>query len=275
MNCSFSLEAFLSAHDDVKYDTFESICKTIEEVYHDGASPKSSTGNRDSVRVVERKLIHLLSSLGIDITVFKRERTYRITQETAILFVYVLDYLGETYYKTEWKNIPEDELIQLRTCYIEALYSSEYNQDDVEQIVEKFEAKTNCPRLFSAMQLSEFTIEALKYLKDEWLENPQEDTKSNEESVEKKMIFDLVDAELESMGVTVCEKQNTDHTYLKSLENSNDVAIKLSKSQWDMIGQHIEYQYRYVWRPQLLRECLKMVKNYPQNLYENCDEWEV
>lgn len=266
MSFSYSLEMFLSEHER----------RSVIELYDSDVPLKMPKGS-ERMRAEERSLIRLLSTFGIDIAVFKKGHTYQINKETAILFVYILDYLNEVYYKEirkrMWQDIPQDELIRVRTHLIKALYSSGYAQDDVEQIVQKFEMKTNCPSLYSALQLSEFTLDAIEYLKGE---RPRrfgikEDTDQEDDS--DKVAVDHVEWEMKMMGWTLDENQNANSKFRESFEHLNDNPLEFSKAQWDMIGQHIEHQYRYVWKPQLIGACLKMVENYPQNLCENDDEW--
>lgn len=52
--------------------------------------------DREFLRTEQRRLSRQLAALGIDIGVFKRGRTYQITEKTARLFLYVLDYFGGT-----------------------------------------------------------------------------------------------------------------------------------------------------------------------------------
>lgn len=59
---------------------------------------------------------------------------------------------------------------------------------------------------------------------------------------------------------------------MECAEKFRDKPYEFSREQWAAIGQQIEYQYRFFWRPKLVSSCLKMLENYPEDILENDDE---
>lgn len=125
--------------------------------------------SREFIRSEERTLIASLAKIGIDISAFKRNRRYYVTDAVADFLNYFLDYFFRAYASQitvgAFENIPKDSLIELRIRLIKALYSLEDSQDDIERVVKKFESETGCPASFFAQQTSSFTVDMIDYLK--------------------------------------------------------------------------------------------------------------
>lgn len=238
--------------------------------------------NRDSIRVSIRSLINDLSKIGINISIFKRGRRYRVTEEVADFFLYFLDYFQYKYdgqiRQKQFEDIPQIDLIGLRMYFIEALYSAEYNQSFVEDTVKGFERVTGCPTTSSTLQTGNFTVDAINFLKEmqeavtpkvreeappvfdlvEFMYNESLKVPDSESSPYSIKVKSVSPSDTESVSAQISKSSFDTQESMPSLH----IGRPLNKQDWNELTSLIEYAYRYNWYPRLVNACIALFKDY-------------
>ena len=238
--------------------------------------------NRDPIRISIRSLINDLSKIGINISIFKRDRRYRVTEEVADFFLYFLDYFQYKYdsqiRQKQFEDIPQIDLIGLRMYFIEALYSAEYNQRFVEDTVKEFERVTGCPATSSTLQTSNFTVDAINFLKE------MQEAVTPKVRGEAPPVFDLVEL-MYNESLKVPDSESSPYSIrVKSVSPSDTKSVSaqmpkspfdtqepmsslhigtpLNEQDWNELTSLIEYTYRYNWYPRLVNACISLFNDY-------------